>query len=172
VGEAVAFRPDGHSDFAALRTKAGSARACLVAFDLLNLNGEDLRQRPIEERRPSSARTGARRCSSPSSGAASATCQSTPTCRFRRPGTSASTTPWPSGASRSTRTTSTSWTITRTTVRASTTIANGSTGRATTAPTGCPTTPRCGRLARPERAPGSRRWRCWAASLSWCLTNH
>jgi bifunctional non-homologous end joining protein LigD len=36
-GEAVAFRSDGHSDFAALRTKAGSERACLVAFDLLNL---------------------------------------------------------------------------------------------------------------------------------------
>jgi bifunctional non-homologous end joining protein LigD len=50
-GEAVTFRPDGHSDFAALRTKAGSARACLVAFDLLSLNGEDLRQRPLEERR-------------------------------------------------------------------------------------------------------------------------
>jgi ATP-dependent DNA ligase len=50
-GEAVAVRPDGHSDFSALRTKAGSARACLVAFDLLNLNGEDFRQRPIEERR-------------------------------------------------------------------------------------------------------------------------
>ena len=50
-GEAVAVRPDGHSDFAALRTKAGSAPACFVAFDLLNLNGEDFRQRPIEERR-------------------------------------------------------------------------------------------------------------------------
>jgi bifunctional non-homologous end joining protein LigD len=50
-GEAVAFRPDGRSDFGALRTKAGGARACLVAFDLLNLNGDDLRQRPIEERR-------------------------------------------------------------------------------------------------------------------------
>jgi bifunctional non-homologous end joining protein LigD len=50
-GEAVAFRPDGHSDMAALRTKAGSARACLVAFDLLNLNGEDFRQRPLQERR-------------------------------------------------------------------------------------------------------------------------
>ena len=50
-GEAVAFRPDGHSDFATLRTKAGSARACLVAFDLLNLNDEDIRQRPLEERR-------------------------------------------------------------------------------------------------------------------------
>ena len=50
-GEAVAVCPDGHSDFAALRTKARSARACLVAFDLLNFNGEDLRQHPIEERR-------------------------------------------------------------------------------------------------------------------------
>ena len=30
--------------------------------------------------------------------------------------------------------------------------------RAITAPTGCPTTPRCARLARLERAPGSRRW--------------
>ena len=50
-GEALAFGPDGHSDFAALCTKAGGARACLVAFDLLNLNGEDHRQRPLEERR-------------------------------------------------------------------------------------------------------------------------
>jgi bifunctional non-homologous end joining protein LigD len=39
-----------------LRTKAGSARACLVAFDLLSLNGEDLRQRPLEERRGALAR--------------------------------------------------------------------------------------------------------------------
>ena len=50
-GEAVAVRPDEYSDFTALRTKAGSARACVVAFDLLNLNGEDFRRRPIEERR-------------------------------------------------------------------------------------------------------------------------
>jgi len=50
-GEAVVFRPDGLSDFGALRTKEGGARACLVAFDLLNLDGEDLRQHPLEERR-------------------------------------------------------------------------------------------------------------------------
>ncbi len=50
-GEAVAFRPDGLSDFGALRTKAGGARACLVAFDLLSLDGEDVRPRPLEERR-------------------------------------------------------------------------------------------------------------------------
>jgi bifunctional non-homologous end joining protein LigD len=47
----VAFLPGGHSDFAALRTKAGGARASFVAFDLISLQGEDLRQRPLEERR-------------------------------------------------------------------------------------------------------------------------
>jgi bifunctional non-homologous end joining protein LigD len=50
-GEAVVFLPDGRSDFAALRTRAGGARACLIAFDLLGLDGEDFRQRPLEERR-------------------------------------------------------------------------------------------------------------------------
>jgi len=42
--EAVVFRPDGHSDFEALRTKAGATRASYVAFDLLQLNGKDIRQ--------------------------------------------------------------------------------------------------------------------------------
>ena len=50
-GEAVVFKPDGHSDFAALRTKAGGEQASFIAFDLLSLEGEDLRQRPLEERR-------------------------------------------------------------------------------------------------------------------------
>jgi bifunctional non-homologous end joining protein LigD len=50
-GEAVAFLPGGHSDFAALRTKSGGARASFVAFDLLSLEGDDLRERPLEERR-------------------------------------------------------------------------------------------------------------------------
>jgi bifunctional non-homologous end joining protein LigD len=50
-GEAVVLRPDGQSDFGALRTKAGGAQACLVPYDLLNLDGEDLRPRPLEERR-------------------------------------------------------------------------------------------------------------------------
>jgi bifunctional non-homologous end joining protein LigD len=49
-GEAVVFRSDGHSDFAALRTKAGGEQAAFVAFDLLSLDGDDLRQRPA--RRP------------------------------------------------------------------------------------------------------------------------
>src|SRR5271163_1934346 len=45
-GEAIAFRPDGHSDFFALRGKDGQAIAVLVAFDLLELNGSDLRKLP------------------------------------------------------------------------------------------------------------------------------
>ena len=50
-GEAVVFLPDGHSDFAALLTKAGGEQASLVAFDLLALKGDDLRQHPLEARR-------------------------------------------------------------------------------------------------------------------------
>ena len=47
-GEAVVFRPGGHSDFAALRTKAGGEQASFVAFDLLGLDADDLRERPLE----------------------------------------------------------------------------------------------------------------------------
>ena len=50
-GEAVVFRPDGHSDFAALRTKRGAAQASFVAFDLLQIYGEDRRKLPLEVRR-------------------------------------------------------------------------------------------------------------------------
>jgi bifunctional non-homologous end joining protein LigD len=55
-GEAVVFRSDGHSDFAALRIKAGGEQASFIAFDLLSLEGDDLRQRPLEERRKALAR--------------------------------------------------------------------------------------------------------------------
>ena len=55
-GEGVVSRPDGLRDFAALRTKAGGAEASLIAFDLFSLKGEDLRQRPLEERRDRLAR--------------------------------------------------------------------------------------------------------------------
>jgi bifunctional non-homologous end joining protein LigD len=55
-GEAVAFHSDGHSDFAALRTKTGGEQASFVAFDLLSLERDDLRQRPLEERRDELAR--------------------------------------------------------------------------------------------------------------------
>ena len=50
-GEAVVFRQDGHSDFVALRTKAGGELASFVVFDLLSLERRDLRERPLEERR-------------------------------------------------------------------------------------------------------------------------
>jgi|SRR5208283_3084281 len=50
-GEAVVLRPDGHSDFAALRTTRGADAAQFIAFDLLHLDGEDRRKLPLEIRR-------------------------------------------------------------------------------------------------------------------------
>jgi bifunctional non-homologous end joining protein LigD len=50
-GEAVVFEDDGRSDFHALLTKRGWTEAAFVAFDLLRLNGDDLRQQPLEKRR-------------------------------------------------------------------------------------------------------------------------
>ncbi len=50
-GEAVILRPDGHSDFRAPRSRAGAAAATLIAFDLLELAGDDLRRQPLEDRR-------------------------------------------------------------------------------------------------------------------------
>jgi bifunctional non-homologous end joining protein LigD len=61
-GEAVVFREDGTSDFHALLTKHGWKQAALVAFDLLRLNGDDLRQRPLEKRREAVGRLIANRC--------------------------------------------------------------------------------------------------------------
>ena len=46
----------GHSDFEAIRTKRGAARATYVAFDLLQLDGKDVRQQPLEDRRAELAR--------------------------------------------------------------------------------------------------------------------
>jgi bifunctional non-homologous end joining protein LigD len=48
-GEGVVCRPDGVSDFDLLR--AGSGEAFLYAFDLLELDGTDLRREPWETRR-------------------------------------------------------------------------------------------------------------------------
>jgi len=50
-GEAMAHCEDGLPDFHGLRSEDGGAGACLFAFDLLRLNGEDLRSLPLEERR-------------------------------------------------------------------------------------------------------------------------
>ena len=50
-GEAMAHCKDGLPDFHGLRSEDGGAAACLYAFDLLRLDGEDLRPLPLEERR-------------------------------------------------------------------------------------------------------------------------
>ena len=50
-GEAVVLRKDGRSDFGALLIKRGGAEATLMAFDLLRLDGDDLRLKPLEARR-------------------------------------------------------------------------------------------------------------------------
>ena len=50
-GEAVCFDADGLPDFNRLLTSAGQQEACLVAFDLLALDGEDLRPLPLLARR-------------------------------------------------------------------------------------------------------------------------
>jgi bifunctional non-homologous end joining protein LigD len=55
-GEAVVLQKDGRSDFGALMTKRGGELASFVAFDLLSLEGDDLRQRPLEERRDALSR--------------------------------------------------------------------------------------------------------------------
>ena len=52
---------DGLSDFHALLTKQGWEQAALVAFDLLRLGGDDLRQRPLEKRREALMRLVAKR---------------------------------------------------------------------------------------------------------------
>lgn len=50
-GEAVVFRAGRSCDFFALRSQEGQAAAVLIAFDLLELEGTDLRRLPLEERR-------------------------------------------------------------------------------------------------------------------------
>jgi bifunctional non-homologous end joining protein LigD len=52
-GEAVVLDPSGKSNFQALQAtlKGGKADLVFFAFDLLSLNGEDLRQRPLLERK-------------------------------------------------------------------------------------------------------------------------
>ena len=50
-GEAVCLREDGRPDFNRLRTAEGCAEARLIAFDLLELDGQDLFELPLYERR-------------------------------------------------------------------------------------------------------------------------
>jgi ATP-dependent DNA ligase len=60
-GEAVVSPMTEWSDFHALLTRQGGEAAALVGFDLLRLNGEDLRQRPLEARRQALERLVAKR---------------------------------------------------------------------------------------------------------------
>jgi bifunctional non-homologous end joining protein LigD len=50
-GEAVCLLQDGRPDFNRLRSRLGCADTRLIAFDLLELNGEDLRGLPLSDRR-------------------------------------------------------------------------------------------------------------------------
>jgi bifunctional non-homologous end joining protein LigD len=50
-GEAVCLREDGSPDFNALRSQRTCKAACLIAFDLLFIGGQDLHGHPLEERR-------------------------------------------------------------------------------------------------------------------------
>ena len=50
-GEAIVLRPDKLVDFEALRSRQGQAEAILVAYDLMEVDGQDVRPEPLEERR-------------------------------------------------------------------------------------------------------------------------
>jgi bifunctional non-homologous end joining protein LigD len=50
-GEAVWVGKDGRSDFDKLHSRAHDQQVFLYAFDLLELNGEDYRQHPLEKRK-------------------------------------------------------------------------------------------------------------------------
>ena len=55
-GEAVVVGPDGLSQFDALRRRAAARTAILYAFDLIEHDGEDLRDRPFLDRKAALAR--------------------------------------------------------------------------------------------------------------------
>ena len=50
-GEAVICAADGTSDFDKLHSRAHDEAVCLYGFDLIELNGEDLRPAPREHRK-------------------------------------------------------------------------------------------------------------------------
>ena len=50
-GEGVWSGPDGKSDVDKLHSCIHVDQVCLYAFDLLELNGEDYRQHPLEKRK-------------------------------------------------------------------------------------------------------------------------
>src|SRR5436305_958554 len=50
-GEAVLMRPDNTFDFDGLRSRQGQAEAILVAYDVMEVDGQDVRPEALEERR-------------------------------------------------------------------------------------------------------------------------
>jgi len=50
-GEAMLLRSDNTSDFDGLRSRQGQAEAILVACDVLEVDGQNVRPEPLEERR-------------------------------------------------------------------------------------------------------------------------
>src|SRR6478609_5893045 len=50
-GEAIIMRSAGRCDFEALRSRQGQGEAILVAYDIMEADGQDLRPEPLEERR-------------------------------------------------------------------------------------------------------------------------
>jgi bifunctional non-homologous end joining protein LigD len=60
-GEAVVCGPDGVAVFDALHRRGTVSEAMLYAFDLLELDGDDLRARPLDDRKKRLARLLARR---------------------------------------------------------------------------------------------------------------
>ena len=50
-GEAVTFDREGQADFAGLRTSAGQTNDILIAYDLLEVDGQDIRRSPLQDRR-------------------------------------------------------------------------------------------------------------------------
>jgi bifunctional non-homologous end joining protein LigD len=55
-GEAIAFDAEGRPSFTALRSREGERGALLIAYDLLELDGQDIRREPLQERRKRLAR--------------------------------------------------------------------------------------------------------------------
>ena len=50
-GEAILLRPDNTSNFDGLRSRQGQAEAILVAYDVMEVDGQDMRPAAFEERR-------------------------------------------------------------------------------------------------------------------------
>jgi bifunctional non-homologous end joining protein LigD len=50
-GEAILLQPDNTANFDGLRSRQGQAEAVLVAYDIMEADGQDVRPEPLEERR-------------------------------------------------------------------------------------------------------------------------